>query len=320
VNAVVDEGLVGRVPLTESEAWRWLPVVGPDGEIVTLDLDAGRHELALSTETGGISIDRVCLTTTPQALPEGPGGYDHTAPDTPAGVSARTQGRYAVNLIWEPVAARDLSHYNVYCGAEADFETGRERLIGSPTVAEFLDWGLQSGTQYHYRVTAVDRRGNESEPSGPVAAATEALADRLFAEIEQTWNMQQADELTLPFTAPADGEVVVWGRLRSLDGERRVGVALLLDGEKVDGLRLDLDYICKGHGGPMLETTLWDCLRPQQSSPDARMAYPVTAGEHELTIRHASGGAVEFDRFVITNDLGYEPEGRTSFLIKDSML
>ena len=73
-------------------------------------------------------------------------------------------------------------------------------------------------------------------------------------------------------------------------------------------------------GGPVLGTDLWDCLRPQQQAPEALMGYAVTGGEHELTIRHDGAGAVQFDRFIITNDFGYEPEGRTSFLIKDSLL
>ena len=46
------------------------------------------------------------------------------------------------------------------------------------------------------------------------------------------------------------------------------------------------------------------------------MAFPVAAGAHELMLKRAGKGSVEFERFVITNDLGWEPDGTTSFLIK----
>ncbi len=115
---------------------------------------------------------------------------------------------------------------------------------------------------------------------------------------------------------PADGRFVVWGLLESLDGKIGARVRLALDGDDLGAQNLDLQYICVGHGGPTLETELWDCLRPTQGTPDAAMAYQASAGEHELALRAIGDTTVRFKRFVITNDLGWEPEGRTGFLIK----
>ena len=52
------------------------------------------------------------------------------------------------------------------------------------------------------------------------------------------------------------------------------------------------------------------------TAPGDPMAFAVAAGAHELTLKRAGKGFVEFERFVITNDLGHEPPGTTSFLIK----
>lgn len=290
--------------------WEWAAVAG------SAQLTAGEHEVSLLAGKAGVRVDRVCLMTPEAELPEGIGGVDETAPAMVQGLSATPEGRYAIRLSWEPVRADDLSHYQVYAGTEADFEVGNERLVGSPGDAEFVDWGLDEGTRYFYRVAAVDRAGNASEPCAPISAATDAIDARLFAEIEQRWDWTQDEETTLRFTMPADDEFVVWGLLESLDGKTGATARLALDGRNLGGNPLDLHYICVGHGGPVLETELWDCLRPARPTPDAPPAWQATAGEHELTLRAGGDAKVVFKRFVITNDLGWEPDGRTSFLIK----
>ena len=282
----------------------------------TVQLTAGEHEVALLGDKAGIRVDRVCLMTPDAAVLEGIGGVDATPPAMVESLTAAPEGRYAIRLQWQPVADADLSHYQVYAGTEADYAVGNERLVGSPSDAQFVDWGLDAGTQYFYRVAAVDRAGNEAEACAPVAATTEAIAARLFAEIEQGWDWSASDEATLRFTMPADGEFVVWGLLESLDGKTGATPQLALDGRSLGGSPLDLQFLCVGHGGPTLETELWDCLRPAQGSIDAPLAYAASAGEHELTLRAGGGAQVLFKRFVVTNDLGWEPEGRTSFLIK----
>ena len=66
-------------------------------------------------------------------------------------------------VAWEPSASPDVDHYNVYCGREAGFEPGAAALVASRKQCELIDWGLDTEGTWHYRITAVDQRGNESE-------------------------------------------------------------------------------------------------------------------------------------------------------------
>ena len=77
---------------------------------------------------------------------------------TPTGL--RVEG---LRLSWQPV--HGAHHYNVYCHESSDFQCDQSSLIGSPSAPAFLDFGVDAGTRRSYRVTAVDRWGNESEPS-----------------------------------------------------------------------------------------------------------------------------------------------------------
>jgi hypothetical protein len=83
----------------------------------------------------------------------------------PAPTGLRIEG---LRLTWRPVAG--AHHYNVYCGESADFPCGPSTLIGSPTAATFLDFGVEPNTRRFYRVTAVDRSGRESAPSAVKSA------------------------------------------------------------------------------------------------------------------------------------------------------
>jgi hypothetical protein len=74
-----------------------------------------------------------------------------------------------VDLSWAINAEADLAGYRVY-RSEQESEKGQlstPELLLSPA---YRDTSVQSGHHYWYRVTAVDRSGNESVPSSPVAA------------------------------------------------------------------------------------------------------------------------------------------------------
>jgi hypothetical protein len=92
---------------------------------------------------------------------------DRFPPPPPANLVALADpGR--VRLVWGASEAPDLAGYQVYRRrGEADWE----RLTAEPiTAGEIVDEGLGAGERVAYRVTAVDRLGNESAPAE--AAAT----------------------------------------------------------------------------------------------------------------------------------------------------
>jgi len=317
IEVAIDDKPIGVCAVGKT-GWAWLPVVGEADRPATVALSAGEHVVHVTASVGGIALDKICLATAADIAPTGLGGPDSTAPAPVAGVTATAEGRYAIRVFWQPAGEPDVRHYNVYCSTSADFEPSQERLVGSPSDPHLVDWGLKPGTAYHYRITAVDRRGNESDPSPAISTTTQPLEPRIFVELEQPWNWQISDRATLPFTSPGPGEFVIWGKLKSLDGQTGASVEVQLDGKRLATRALYLNYICVGHGGPVLDTWLWDCIRPARSAPADPMAFAASAGDHTLTLKRSGKATVEFERFVITNDLGWEPDGTTSFLIKDA--
>jgi hypothetical protein len=87
---------------------------------------------------------------------------DTTAPAQPTGLSA-TPGDRSVALQWTANGEPDLHGYRVY-------RNGETTPIAAPTTNSYTDTGLTNGAAYSYRVTAVDRSGNESTAAGPVSA------------------------------------------------------------------------------------------------------------------------------------------------------
>jgi len=74
-----------------------------------------------------------------------------------------------VDLSWSINSEPDLAGYRVYRSEREDTagELVTPELLLSPA---YRDTSVQPGRRYWYRVTSVDRSGNESAPSAPVAA------------------------------------------------------------------------------------------------------------------------------------------------------
>lgn len=92
---------------------------------------------------------------------------DRFAPAVPAELVALAEaGR--IRLVWRSVDAEDLAGYIVYR------RTGNgsfERVTAQPiTAPEYNDTVLTAGKTYGYRVTAIDKAGNESDPGAEVRA------------------------------------------------------------------------------------------------------------------------------------------------------
>ena len=76
-----------------------------------------------------------------------------------------------IHLFWEPSEDVDLQHYNVYRSLSADGEFDQINSVPI-TEIDYIDSGLDNGLTYHYRITAVDLAGNESEYSNLASATT----------------------------------------------------------------------------------------------------------------------------------------------------
>ncbi len=108
-----------------------------------------------------------------RGLPSPPAVFtfrDVFPPQPPAGLVAIPGEGFgaplSIDLSWESNAETDLLGYTVYR------RTGQEefrRLNADPVSAPaYRDQKIEAGQSYTYRVTAVDRRGNESGPSAEV--------------------------------------------------------------------------------------------------------------------------------------------------------
>ena len=95
------------------------------------------------------------------------------APGTPTGLTATAQSGTQINLSWTAVAGAtsyDLYRHTINSG---DFP----RIGSEPTTTStsYADAGLNSGTTYYYKVSAINASG-ESIASGAVAGATQSSA------------------------------------------------------------------------------------------------------------------------------------------------
>ncbi|WP_432535058.1 pectinesterase family protein [Kineococcus arenarius] len=117
---------------------------------------------------------------------------DEAAPAAVGSLKAKTSSS-GVTLSWSKGSEKDLAGYRVYRSATAD---GVFELVGTTTSAKFSDGSAPSGTFSYYRVTAVDRSGNESLPAAVSVLRTDRVAP--------------AAPAGLVATATADGVALEW--------------------------------------------------------------------------------------------------------------
>ncbi len=291
----------------ERREWHWVKA-GLAGTTT-----AGR--LALSAPRPGVVVDQVVLAPASWSPPTGAALADDAPPPQPVGLQAEAAGPYAVRLRWAPVPAPDLHHYNVYCGRAGQVTASQERLVGSPSAGPFVDWGLQAGREYSYRVTAVDRAGNESPASEAATVSTPAVPGRLLVHREV--KLLQGGTAEVPLELAQATSVVVWIRARSRSGKLQpYRLQATLDGGRLAEHAIAFDYVSLGHGGPVVDVPLWDVIRRPATVPGAAPGYEVPAGRHTVGLRVAPEADLLLDQVVVTNDLGWLPPGRCDFLIQ----
>ncbi len=130
---------------------------------------------------------------------------DLLPPRVPTDVQARYQaGRVIVQ--WQPSPSPDVAGYHIY--RSQHLSQPMEKLTPTPLSADthqFEDTTGTPGTQYFYSVSAVDRSGNESRPSNPIAVIfrdevppdppTNVQAEFKDNAIYITWKPSKAQDL-----------------------------------------------------------------------------------------------------------------------------
>ncbi len=92
-----------------------------------------------------------------------------------AGVAACVAGEVGVDLSWEPNEERDLAGYFVYRADGVEGGEWTKRRAQPVEAPEFRDGGIRGAGALRFRVTAIDRSGNESLPSAVFLMAAEQM-------------------------------------------------------------------------------------------------------------------------------------------------
>ena len=211
-------------------------------------------------------------------------------------------------------------------------------LLASPTYPEFIDWGLRADASYHYAVTAVDRRGNESA-LGSVVKATIPPRRRpvqkmelLFAQAKLNGPFSRAKAkgahgtqyVILPAKPAAKRATASWrvrvkhsatfylwlrylprGGASTRSAAVRQAVRIRLNGKTIATLASGKTDLSCGDGS--IRPEYWTWARPVGTDL-AGVALP--AGEHTLSAG-AMTGEVRYDSIYITDEPSFQPpDGR----------
>jgi len=327
-----DFELVGSVEKagTDTTEWTWVRV-----NDVPFLLDK-HDELVLSAQDAGAALDMVALATDGGFAPAGPRPDGGAAPEAIEALAVENIRERVNRLRWHSQEAPHFSHYQVYAAREPFDAPAQQYLIGSPTAPEFIDWGLQAGTTYHYAVTIVDRRGNESEPAFAIAATpvreTEPAAIELsFAASERTGDFEvseagglrgaayvvpespETNQVAWEIEVPHTGNYYLWLRYlhrgtghRGNETSQEIRATLngapltTLGGGQTD-LHVPDSHIEEGHP---LAPRLWTWAWPGEHNLEA---VELPEGRHTLAL-DTLNGEIRYDVLLITDEPAFRPE------------
>jgi hypothetical protein len=94
-------------------------------------------------------------------------GYsvDNLAPSAPTGFMVAYNTGSGNALAWDPPVDADFDYFRVYRGTTEGFTPAPGNLVHATVDPQWLDT-VSDGWRYHYKITAVDFNGNESEVTG----------------------------------------------------------------------------------------------------------------------------------------------------------
>jgi hypothetical protein len=117
-----------------------------------------------------------------QATSDATAKIEDAAMALPMGLVQRIGDRSVV-LHWDPVADSGLAGYHVYrqSSATGPFEPRGVTLRTN----HFVDFEVENGSTYRYRVLVVDPDGQEGDPSTTISATPHVLDDEAFLDLAQ---------------------------------------------------------------------------------------------------------------------------------------
>jgi len=319
---------VGQI-ITGSREWKWKRIGG------AVIVAPGKTTVALTASGSGFAVDKLLLTDDAEYEPKGEEKLDSQPPATPSNLKVNEVRPFDLSFGWD-AAASDCDHYQVYRGASSDFTPSQETLVGSPGVPRFVEWGLTRGTQYYYRVSAVDSFGNESASTPVLAVKTIALEQVVNFEFEaesgqgsdsvpiieekdasggkylkmvptEKGGKEVFPTLAFDFDVPVVGDYIVWLKMSPVsDRGYAYASARMDDGPSNMFLR---SFGERSPTASYRDVNLWCPVGQHRQVLPVR--FTLTPGKHRLTISSEPHNQdFGLDKVVITNDLGKRPAGR----------
>jgi len=295
------EDSVTQISAAATTDWTWVRAAEP------LRL-GGAQELELVTDNYGTAIDALWLSGDESFDPRQSPRITPPPIAATQVTSARALSPYSARIAWQASRQPTFHHYNVYCGLTEEFAPGQSTLVASPDRASLVDWALAPATNYFYRITCVDRFGNESAPAPAAVVRTADVRPYLF-------DQEFAGDIA--FTVPAKDDYVVWLLLRK-SGEDRgyINVKCFRRDTRQErgqlaerSTSLAADAVA---GGGAWTAALDGLSERSWLSYDQWARFALERGEYVLKIVNETGSTIE--RVCVTNDLSYVPDGHINIL------
>jgi hypothetical protein len=264
-----------------SEKWTWTKF---DGK---LPAKPGKCAVVLSSSKYGSAVDCLAFSEDADFLPNRQPRIRW--PQLPAvrNIKAAAVSPYAAKLAWQYLENHTFHHYNLYCGHSAQFVPDQATLVASPDHKTYYDWGLKPGQTIYYRLTGVDRTGEESVPSEAVKV--------VLPKLERVVVRKNPGE-TIEFDVPKPGTYAVWLQLQRAKDAGGEYINLKFDG-----------------GAATTWTVAFDGLSDLSwFTYDQWGRFQLSAGRHTIAIENKTKHSIE--KILLTNDLSYEPEGHVNIL------
>lgn len=263
------------------EKWTWAKFDG------TLPIKPGKCPIALRSSTYGSAVDCLAFSDDADFSPARQPRIDWPRPPRLENVQAQATSPYTVKLTWRYLENHTFHHYNLYCGHNADFVPEQATLVASPDRNSYCDWGLKPGQTLYYRLTAVDRAGNESVPCEPRKVVLPRV-ERVVLRKEHGG--------TLALDVPKHGTYTLWLKLRRAQDAGGAYISVKFDRQPAVSWTIDFDG---------LSDVSW-------FSYDQWARFPIAAGPHWLVIDNKTKHALL--EVLFCNDPSFRPKGHVNIL------